>query len=93
MRVLLTMILACSWASVAWAKTLRIPRGTIRANRLHDKLLVRVPEWRGSLQPDGTFDNPPLRVEHTDLEIILTFPDDADEAGVRAVAAEADLGS
>ena len=85
MRVVLIVLLGCIWMPVAWAKTMAVPKGTINVNQLHDELLARFPVWQGTQQPDGTFTDSLLRVEHTDREIRLTVPEDADEAAVQAV--------
>lgn len=87
MRILLALVIACSWMAPAWAKTLKIPKRSINATQLHDDLLDRFPEWRGREQPNGTFTDPLLRVEFTDEEITLTIPDEADEAIVQSVVA------
>ena len=87
MRMLLVLVLSCLWAGEASAKVLKIPKRSIDANQLHDELLVKFPVWRGTQLPDGTFTDPPLRVEHTDQEIRLTLPDEADKAAVQAVIA------
>ena len=73
------------WPSPVWAKTLRVPKGTIQVNQLHDELLTRFPEWRGTRQPDGTYADPLLGVEHTAQEITLRVPEDTPEASVQAV--------
>jgi len=85
MRTLLVLLIICSWATVAWAKTVKVSKGSKNANQLHDELLARFPEWRGTQKPDGTFVNPLLRVEHTDQEITLTVPDDAPDGQLQAV--------
>lgn len=74
-------------ASRRWAKTIAVPKGAIHVNQLHEALLERFPAWRGTEQPDGSFADPLLHVEHDDEEIILTVPDDADEAVVHAAVA------
>jgi hypothetical protein len=85
MRVLVLFMLLCSWSTAAWAKTVKVPKGTIDVNQLHDELLQRFPAWKGTSQADGTFTNPLLQVESTDEEIRLTLPDSADEAAMHAV--------
>ena len=85
MRVLLAVLLGCVWTPVVWAKTLTVAKGTMHVNQLHDELLTRFPVWRGTQQPDGSFLDPLLRVEHTTQEIRLSVPDTADEAAVQAV--------
>jgi len=85
MRVLVLFLVLSSWTSAAWAKTLKVPKGTTNVNQLHDELLNQFPAWRGAQQPDGTFINPLLRVEHTDQEIRLSLPDDTDERVIQAV--------
>ncbi len=87
MRTILFLTLVWAWTSIAWAKTVKIPKGSIEVNQLHDELLARFQEWRGTKQADGTYVKPLLRVEHTDQEIRLAVPDDADEAAVQAVVA------
>lgn len=85
MRTALMVMICCLWMTVAWAKTVKIPTGSIDPNQLHEELLAARPEWRGTERPDGTFTNPLLRVEFTDEEITLTIPDEADEAVVWSV--------
>lgn len=88
MRTILILLLACGgMAPAAWAKTLRLPKGSIEADQLRDELVVRFPAWRGTQRPDGVFINPSLRVEYTDQEIRLDVPDDADEATIQAIVA------
>ena len=88
MRTVLILLLACGgMAQAAWAKTLRIPKGSMEAAQLQNEFLVRFPEWRGTQRPDGIFVNPLLRVEYTDQEIRLDVPDNADEAAVQAIIA------
>ena len=85
MRTLLVLMLVWSWTTAAWAKTVKIPKGTSDVNQLHDELLAQFPAWRGTPQPDGSFKNPLLRVEHTDQEIRLSVPDETDEGAIQAV--------
>ena len=92
MRVLVKTgaILSCGFVLLTtsvWAKTIKIPKGAIDVNQLHDELLSRFPAWRGAQRPNGTFVDPLLRVEHTDREILFTMPETADDAEVRAVIA------
>lgn len=87
MRVLVLVMLLCSWTPVAWAKMVKVPRGRIDVNQLHDELLQRFPAWKGTSQADGTFTNPLLGVESTDEEIRLALPENADEAAVQTVIA------
>lgn len=88
MRTILILLLACGgMAPAAWAKTLRLPKGSIEADQLQDELVARFPAWRGTQRPDGVFINPSLRVEYTDQEIRLDVPDDADEAAIQAIVA------
>ena len=87
MRGLLVAVIICAWLTPAWAKPVKIPKGSIDPNQLHEELLAARPDWRGTEQPDGTFTDPRLRVEFTDEEITLTIPDEADEASVRSVVA------
>jgi hypothetical protein len=86
-RYVAIVLLICSWAPGAWAKTIKIPKGSINVNQLHDELLERFSTWRGTQQADGSFRDPVLRVEHTDQEIILTVPDNADEAAIQSMVA------
>jgi len=85
MRILLVLILSCLWVGEASAKVLKIPKGSMDVNQLHDELLAKFPAWRGTQLPDGTFTDPPLRVEYTDQEIMLMVPDNADETAMQAV--------
>lgn len=87
MRILLVALLLASWPSPAWAKTIKISKGSINVNQLHDELLAQFPTWKGTPRPQGGYANPLLYVEHTDQEIRLAVPDDADEAAVQAVVA------
>ena len=82
---LLVLLLLCPWSTAAWAKTIKVPKGMVSVSQLHDELLTKFPAWRGTPQPNGTFVNPLLRVEHTDQEIRLTVPEDTDETAVQAV--------
>jgi len=84
--LLVVMILGLG-SPAAWAKTLKVAKGSMQVNQLHEELLVRFPAWRGTLQPDGSFTDPLLQVESTDQEIRLTVPDTANEASVQAVIA------
>ncbi|MBI3319833.1 MAG: hypothetical protein HYZ89_04525 [Candidatus Omnitrophica bacterium] len=88
MRTLLVLMVLCAWSTSAWAKTMTVPKGTTNVNQLHDELLARFPAWRGTPQPDGTFTDPLLRVEHTDQEIRLMVPDTADETAVQRVVTD-----
>ena len=85
MRSVLVLILVCAWATPAWAKTMKIPKGTINVSQLQEELLVRFPQWRGAPQPDGSFSDPLLRLEYNEQEIRLDIPDQADDAAVQAV--------
>ena len=82
---LLVLLLLCLGSTAAWAKTIKIPKGTVSVSQLHDELLTKFPAWRGTPQPNGSFRDPLLRVEHTDQEIRLTVPEDTDAAAVQAV--------
>ena len=84
MRALVLLMVFCVGTSVAWAKTITVPKRSMDVNQLHDELLQRFPQWRGTPQADGGFRNPLLQVESTDEEIRLTLPDDADEGAVQA---------
>lgn len=85
MRILLMVIVLGLSSPAAWAKTLKIPKGTIQVNQLHDELLAAFPAWRGTSQPDGGFADPLLRVESTEQDIRLTIPDTTPDALVQAV--------
>jgi len=87
MRTALLVMICCLWMTVAWAKTVKIPKGSIDPNQLHDELLARFPAWHGTQRPDGIFINPSLRIEYTDQEIRLDVPDNADEAAIQAIIA------
>ena len=82
---LLVLLLLCPWSTSAWAKTIKIPKGTVSVNQLHDELLTKVPAWRGTPQPNGTFVNPLLQVEFSNDDVTLTVPDQTDEAVVQAM--------
>lgn len=84
-RIMAGVLMACAWSSEAWAKTVTVPKARIRIAQLHEELLSRFPQWRGQPQTDGSFSNPPLRVEHDDQQIMLTVPEEADERAIRAV--------
>ena len=84
-HMFLAGVLVCVSATNAWAKTVKVPKGSIHVNQLHEELLGVFPTWRGTPQPDGTFADPLLGVESTDQEIILTVPDTTQDAAVQAV--------
>ncbi|MBI3615561.1 MAG: hypothetical protein HY211_03475, partial [Candidatus Omnitrophica bacterium] len=71
----------------AYAKTLKFSRGGAHVDQLHDELLSAFPAWKGTQQPDGSYERPLLSVESTPAEILLTVPDEAPEAAVRQVVA------
>ncbi len=87
MRILFIIALGVmlSWTPAAWAKTIKLPKGSTNVGQLHDELLARFPQWQGTPQTNGSFADPLLRVEHTDQEIRLSVPDDADEAAIQSV--------
>lgn len=87
MRHVLVVMLVCALATPAWAKTVKISKGTINATQLHEELLARFPQWRGTPQPDGSLADPLLQLGYNKQEIILMIPDDADEAAIHAVVA------
>ena len=87
MRILLAVLLVGMASPCAWAKTLKVAKGPIEVNQLHEELLSAFPAWRGTPQADGTLVNPLLQVESTEQEIRLTVPDTTPEAAVQAVVA------
>lgn len=87
MRIVLLLIMFCVWAAPVSAKTLKVPKGSIDVNQLHEELLDRFPAWHGTRQPDGSYEDPALYVEYTDEEIELTVPESASEAAIQAVVA------
>ena len=87
LRLLVLSALLLGVSPSAWAKTLRVPKGSKDPGQLHEELLARFPQWRGEPKPDGAFTNPRLRVEYTDQEVRLEMPDEADGAAVQAVIA------
>ncbi len=52
-------------------------------DQLHDELLSAFPAWKGTRQPDGSYEGPLLSVESTPAEILLTVPEEASESAVR----------
>ena len=87
MRTLVVVLGLLLGSHLVWAKEIKIPKGSINVNQLHNELLDRFPGWRGMPQADGAFLHPLLGVEHTAEEILLTVPDDANEAAIQSVVA------
>lgn len=88
MRALIWVVIASGIGSTtAWAKSKDVPRGTIEVGQLHEELLARFPQWQGTKRADGKFTNPTLQVESNGSKVLLTLPEDADEAAVQAVIA------
>ena len=85
MRFIMALLVIGSWTTAVWAKTIKVPKGAIEVNQLHEELLVAFPTWRGTPQPDGTLANPLLQVESTDQEVLLTVPETTADASVQAV--------
>ena len=53
MRALLTFVLMGLWITPAWAKTLRVPKGSIEPTQVHEELLAQFPQWQGTQKPNG----------------------------------------
>jgi hypothetical protein len=85
MRIFFLLIVLGLGSPAAWAKSIKVPKGAIQVNQLHEELLNTFPAWRGISQTAGGFTDPLLRVESTDNEITLTMPDATQDAAVQAV--------
>ena len=85
MRILLIVLVLGLGCPAAWAKTIKVTKGSMQVNQLHEELLAAFPAWRGTAQLDGSFTDPLLQVESTDTEIRLTVPDTIPDASVQAV--------
>lgn len=82
MKTIAVLGILLGFCASAEAKTIRVPRAVVQPGQLHEELLARFPEWRGTPVADGIYSDPVLRVEYTDAQVILQVPDDADEAAL-----------
>ena len=86
MRIIfIIVVLILVFTQGVLAKTLVYDKSTKNPNQLHEEILDSFPEWRGTSLPNGTFRDPLIQLESNELSIILTVPDNADEARIKAI--------